>query len=265
MIRSIDHIVIAVRDLAEASKNYEKAGFTVTPGGIHTGGKTHNALVVFADGSYFELIALTDSSQSAGHHWFSEIERREGPVAFALRSDDLDEDHGRLSKSKVITDGPRDGGRLRPDGTPIRWRSFAPESTAAPLVPFVIQDVTAHELRVPAGDAGKHQLGVAGIAGVTVAVGDLASAAHVYTALLGPGTSTPGTGIPGVLTTTRFIASQHWIDLAQPADGSTEIGTLQYERGDAVFQIVLAGESPSVVDLPINLTNGARIRIETMR
>ena len=40
MIRAIDHIVILVADLAAASADYAALGFTVTPGGEHTGGQT---------------------------------------------------------------------------------------------------------------------------------------------------------------------------------------------------------------------------------
>src|SRR4051794_8519489 len=49
MIRAIDHVVILVNDLAATVADYTALGFTVTPGGEHTGGATHNALVVFAD------------------------------------------------------------------------------------------------------------------------------------------------------------------------------------------------------------------------
>ena len=59
MIQSIDHIVILVRNLEEAIADYTALGFTVTPGGVHADGATHNALVPFDDGSYLELIAFT--------------------------------------------------------------------------------------------------------------------------------------------------------------------------------------------------------------
>ena len=52
-MQGIDHIVIAVRDLAAASDDYARLGFTVTLGGEHTGGATHNALISFAYGAYF--------------------------------------------------------------------------------------------------------------------------------------------------------------------------------------------------------------------
>ncbi|PMP81392.1 MAG: VOC family protein, partial [Roseiflexus castenholzii] len=58
MITCIDHIVILVRDLLAAIDDYTALGFTVTPGGVHADGATHNALVAFVDGGYLELIAF---------------------------------------------------------------------------------------------------------------------------------------------------------------------------------------------------------------
>ena len=53
----LDHIVIAVQDLERTIADYQSLGFNVLRGGEHPGRSTHNALVVFADGAYFELIA----------------------------------------------------------------------------------------------------------------------------------------------------------------------------------------------------------------
>ena len=64
----LDHIVIAVADLDSAIADYRKLGFTVFPGGTHHGGASQNALVVFADGSYFELIAYLKPSPDV--RWF---------------------------------------------------------------------------------------------------------------------------------------------------------------------------------------------------
>ena len=57
MSLALDHIVIAVADLDRAMADYRALGFQVLPGGQHPGRTSHNALVVFADGAYLELIA----------------------------------------------------------------------------------------------------------------------------------------------------------------------------------------------------------------
>ena len=60
MLTRLDHLVILVRDLGRAVREYEKLGFTVIPGGEHADGLTHNALICFEDGSYLELVAFLD-------------------------------------------------------------------------------------------------------------------------------------------------------------------------------------------------------------
>jgi hypothetical protein len=67
MANAIDHVVIVVRDLAQASADFAAAGFTVTPGGEHADGATHNALIPFADGAYIELIAFKEPDRPSTH------------------------------------------------------------------------------------------------------------------------------------------------------------------------------------------------------
>jgi hypothetical protein len=58
----LDHVVVAVRDLECTTASYEAAGFTVMPGGRHPGRNTRNALVIFEDGAYLELITYSAPS-----------------------------------------------------------------------------------------------------------------------------------------------------------------------------------------------------------
>src|SRR5258707_10052057 len=110
MLRAIDHIVVVARDLAEASANYARAGFTVTPGGEHTLGTTHNALVSFADGTYFELIAFKNLDKPQVHRWWDRLQRGEGLVDYAVLSDALDADAARVEANHLSLRGPVDGG-----------------------------------------------------------------------------------------------------------------------------------------------------------
>lgn len=77
------------RDLTRASADYQRAGFTVTPGGEHTSGGTHNALLAFADGTYFELIAFKEPDRPQAHRWWSRHARVEGLIDFALGAEHL--------------------------------------------------------------------------------------------------------------------------------------------------------------------------------
>ena len=261
MIRGIDHIVIAVRDLAAASADYAKLGFTVTPGGEHTGGATHNALVSFADGSYFELIAFTEPDREQDHRWWAKLHDGEGTVDYALLSDGLDAEASRLRQAGVAVDGPRDGGRLRPDGERLAWRSLFLDAGDVPL-PFVIEDVTAHDRRVPSGAATEHPLGISGVAGLVILVPDLDRAAPPYEVLLGAsGEETAGTSA-GVRRGRRFPLGAGWIELAEPDAAAIDLQRHIQERGAAPYEVVLSGAGGNTMSLPTDLTHAARIRVD---
>ena len=260
MVRGIDHIVIAVRDLATASRNYAEMGFTITPGGEHTGGATHNALISFGDGAYIELIAFREPDRPQDHKWWGRLATGEGTVDFALLADDVAAEAVSLAAAGIAVDGPIDGGRLRPDGQRIAWRNLGLAAGGAPL-PFVIEDVTPRVLRVPSGAATEHRLGVTGIAGVTLLVEDLDRAAPPFAALLGASGESSTFDIAGILRARRFAFDTHWIALAEADPAAEDLRKHLRERGAGPYEIVLAGASESP-PLPLDRTHGARIRVE---
>lgn len=264
MIRSIDHVVIAVRDLAQASVDYERAGFTVTPGGEHAGGATHNALISFADGAYFELIAFKEPVRPQPHRWWAKLAVGEGLVDFALLVDAAAAEAARLATAGVAFVGPEEGGRTRTDGERITWRNLAPAATVTPL-PFLIEDVTPRDRRVPGGAAAGHACGATGVAGLTVVVADLARAANAFAALLGaPGTaSSPDRD--GVGEGRRFAVGSQWVDVVEPDHAASDLRRHLESRGDGPFAVVLGGAGAgtgSSEPLPETATHGARIRLD---
>jgi len=178
MIRGFDHVVLVVLDLDTAVAEHRERGFTVTPGGEHAGGLTHNALVGFEDGSYLELIAFHDLAAAHGKHsWAPVAERGGGWADFALLSNDLRQDVTALGD--LVAKPPEEGGRTRPDGLGIAWRVARLQR---PL-PFLIEDLTARELRVPGGDAAKHPNRTAGLAGIVLGATDPARVTAQYALL----------------------------------------------------------------------------------
>lgn len=178
MILGVDHIVILVAELERASADYAALGFTVVRGGDHPGGATHNALIAFADGSYIELIAFKQPNEQ--HRWW----RRggEGLIDFALLPGAIAQDVADARARGLEMDGPIDGGRLRPDGQRLEWRTA---HSPAPGLPFLCGDITPRELRVPSGDAWRHANGARGVAAISVAVEDIAASGASYAALIG--------------------------------------------------------------------------------
>lgn len=181
-ILGLDHVVIAVRDLDMALANFRGLGFTVQPGGRHPGRTSHNALIVFGDGAYIELIAWT--APAPQERWWRVLDAHgDGYVDFALLPSNtqavLDAAHGRGLHSLI---GPVDGGRVRPDGAQLQWCTARHDT---PDLPFLCGDITPRALRVPEGDVRRHANGALGVAELAVAVDDLDATVARYRALLG--------------------------------------------------------------------------------
>ena len=154
-------------------------GFTVTIGG--TNGPTHNALIVFSDNTYIELIALRSSfARSVVRamrrlgalqclRWFTHrlqtrfigwLGAREGLVDICLRGADLTQIDQASPLSSMSLTRPASFKRHRPDGVVVEWVLRGSTDLGQP---FFIEDVTPIEYRIPTGDARVHQNGASGI------------------------------------------------------------------------------------------------------
>lgn len=111
---NLEHVVIAVRDLAVATASYERLGFTVTQGGKHpTGGTTGNG-VFFSNGTYLELLTVYDREKAADLAKF--LEQREGPRSIAVEVPSADAIRESLHAAGI------DGG----EPTKGKWESSSP-------------------------------------------------------------------------------------------------------------------------------------------
>jgi catechol 2,3-dioxygenase-like lactoylglutathione lyase family enzyme len=177
----LDHVVIAVHDLERAIRDYRALGFTVQMGGRHPGRTSHNALVVFEDGAYLELIAWPEPGPA--ERWYNVLTAHgEGFMDFALIPEDVPRAIDAARSRGLAMNGPIDGSRVRPDGRELRWRTG--RQTTFDL-PFFCGDVTPRELRVPEGEVRHHANGAVGVASVTVGVHDVEVSRARYRALLG--------------------------------------------------------------------------------
>ena len=244
-----DHAILVVNDLPVAMRQFTQLGFTVTPGGVHAGALTHNALIAFADGAYLELLATTRRSTATllkvlyftrmlrfyapaktpiGKRLLTGIAGGVGLSDFALHSQDLDQHLSAIQQRGLTLDGPQPGGRRRPDGQQVSWRTAVPPAID---LPFLIDDVSPRPARVPGGDAQRHANAVSGVAGIMVAVPDLGKIAARYRALLGVDLQEPSQfPLPGARS----------IDFAL---GSTILTLLEPARGNATLRKSLAARS----------------------
>lgn len=185
----IDHVVVAVSDLDRATADYRQAGFTVVEGGRHPGRPTRNALVVFEDGAYIELI--TYESAAPQERWWRALSAHgEGLVDFALLPQDIASVVAAARRRGLQDLEERPGGRARPDGVQIAWNSARPATSD---LPFLCADVTPRALRVPEGAVRRHANGAVGIAEVRIAVSEIEATLARYCALLGPDAVADGT------------------------------------------------------------------------
>ncbi len=259
---TLDHIVIAVRDLEQTSADYRALGFNVVAGGDHPGRPTHNALVVFADGVYFELIAWR--APAPGERWWQLLDAHgEGIVDFALLPEDTAATVADAQARGLALSGPHDGGRLRPDGAQLRWQTARPASAD---LPFLCGDRTPRALRVPEGDVRVHPNGATGVASLAIAVTDIAASLQRYRALLGDAGSAPGAValVPGTqgrqalvrLGAYTLVLSQ--VGTAPATAVPTPLENQSATRGEGPYAVVLTTPQAGAA-LDLALAHGASI------
>jgi catechol 2,3-dioxygenase-like lactoylglutathione lyase family enzyme len=254
MLTAIDHLVIAVPDLTAAGKTYRDLGFTVVPGGRHTGTGTDNALIAFRDGAYLELIGFYEPRPD--HRWWATLQSGGGLVAFCLQTDDLIGDAAALRAAGVDMGEPERRHRTRPDGVEVRWVCAFARGPHRGAVPFLIAEETGRDERVPRQRT--HANGVTGLGRLTVAVDDLLPARHWYGSLLGvPGQdiAAPELGAAGA----RFTIGPHTFDFLAPT-GAGAIRDWLAGRGASPYAATLIGASRPI---PLDLTRtwGARLAL----
>jgi hypothetical protein len=237
----LDHIILVVSDLQVATRQFTQLGFSVIPGGVHSGGKTHNALIPFPDGTYIELLATTKSSRFSflillkrlhllGFYTAddSAINRRLtidlasgiGMADFCMLSSDLDQETSVLSDRGAKFSKPIPGGRVRPDGKEITWRTSVPRDLD---LPFLIDDQTPRELRVPPIPEETHENGILGILGIVVLSSNLVESMAHYRALLNDDPVSQNQFSQPGAQSSEFHIDQQTITLISPLTGSSDL------------------------------------------
>lgn len=211
MTLSIDHIIIYVEDLQSAIESYREAGFTTNYGGQHADGITENGLIVFSDGSYLELISLVEGKPYAEAGFKGLLkESGQGYTGFAFQSDAIEADLEAIVKRGITVGEIREGSRARPDGELLQWKMAFIENA---MSPFVIQDVTERDLRVPLNAENvTHANGATGIHEILIRVSDFEQTLAHFSNIMGTPMKLPGSA--------RFEIGTSGIVLTQSDDGS---------------------------------------------
>jgi catechol 2,3-dioxygenase-like lactoylglutathione lyase family enzyme len=240
MLTRVDHAMICVPDLAKGIEAYTRLGFTVYPGGSHTGRPTHNA-IAFHDEDYLELLSIRDRSAvapgSPDAGLADYLDRGGGFRIVALQSDDLAADVAAMRQRGVDVGEIRDGGRRTLEGQELRWRAaFLGPPDALPI--FFIQHLTPlAERKAQAMRLGPHPNGVMRMERVYIAVPDVAAAAGTYARVLGLPVPKIQRGAVIKADMAVFDLGPTGLTLAQPAEPGPAAEALA-RRGSGPFQVL---------------------------
>ena len=256
MIQGIDHLVIVVRELDQAAKDYEQLGFTVVPGGQYPVG-SHNALISFRDGSYLELIAFY--REAADHRWWDPLSKGERLIDFCFQTDDLRSDTKKLRDAGVAINDPVPWSRKRPDGYELKWLLSLATGSHRGVAPFLIEDITPREERIPREMT--HDNGITGIIKVTVAVSELGQIEKWYGALLNANGETihdDPLGAEGL----RFYTGSHICEFLSAHGSNSPLVNRLRQYGPSPYSAVLKSDTMSKKQLDPHLAHGANLFLE---
>jgi hypothetical protein len=199
---SLDHVILVVSDLQVATRQFTQLGFSVISGGVHSSGLTHNALVPFPDGTYLELLATvrgsmlkylqllrklgllgvyTANESAINQRLIGDLASGVGMNDYSLLSPELAHELPLMKERGAIFTSPIPGGRIRPDGKEIQWRTAVPNYID---LPFLIEDLTPRKVRVPEVEEDYHSNGITSIKGLIVLVTNLVESMAHYRAML---------------------------------------------------------------------------------
>ena len=184
-ISGFDHFIVLTSNLDAAIQRYRRLGFDVRAGGEHPAMGSHNALIAIADGSYIELVGFKDTALAVKSYLRAGIERLqigEGFGGYVLASNDLAGDVAQIKQRTLVYDDPKPGSRVRPDGQRVEWQTAMFNGSPLGLLPFLIQDVTPHTLRIepPTDGIGRR----ARVKDAVIAIKDGRQAKQAYGLLL---------------------------------------------------------------------------------
>lgn len=103
VVRGLDHIPLAVKDLDQSRADFEALGFVLKPGRAHRNG-LRNAHAKFPDGTEIELITASSASDALSSDYLAWLKYGEGPALLGLFAPNFEALNERLSPSGLALD-----------------------------------------------------------------------------------------------------------------------------------------------------------------
>src|SRR6266487_4585199 len=114
MLTALDHIIIGVNDLEQATTIFsQKLGLAASGGGIHPSGGTANRVIVIGD-TYLELITVRNPAE-AQQSILERLSKGESYLNFVLSSNDIQADSRAMVERGISIFGPTPGQLQSPD------------------------------------------------------------------------------------------------------------------------------------------------------
>ena len=198
MLTALDHIIIGVSDLEQATITFsEKLGLQPSGSGTHPTGGTANRIIVIGD-TYIELLTIRDAAK-AQQSMQERLSKGDGYLNFVLASNDLETDSAAIKSRGVSIIGPTSGKLTSADGRSRGWlRTDIERPALTQHYPFLIQHDSTGEKRRKrlAGwtSPPPHALGAVKVLSTTIAVADLKEATQRFQHIYGLQPSSPFTG-----------------------------------------------------------------------
>lgn len=259
MLTALDHIIIGVHDLAQATNTFDqKLGLAVSGGGIHPTGGTANRIIVIGD-TYIELIAVRAPAE-AQQSMLARLAKGEGYLNFVLASNDIHADSAAIVARGNTLLGPKAGELRSADGRSRAWiRADIERPDLTQHYPFIIQHDSVGEERRNrlAGWTAppSHPLGAIKILSTTIAVENLDEATQRFQRIYGLQPSSQFSG-EGEGWSARLISfcldeSRQSFELATPAGSNdatetTASGALTQhlqQFGESLYRMTIAVEN----------------------
>ena len=184
---TIDHVLIAVRDLKDTADVFNNLGFTVTPEGLHPGRGSRNRLVVF-ENDYLELISITDPTLPLFRPNMAVfLESRQGIFIFSMGTSDVQKVFLETKASGLKINEPIYGARHSAGGdmeyswhqSEIDLHEFPGSQTF-----FIQHDHSIKQRYKYPPNAWDHENGSLGIYNLTLVVDDAMECARQWASML---------------------------------------------------------------------------------
>lgn len=263
MLTGIDHVIIGVNNLEQATTTFsQKLGLTPSGGGKHPTGGTANRIIVIGD-TYLELITMY-APEEAQQSMRERLAKGDGYLNCVFASDNIAADSEAMRQRNVTIIGPNEGKLIEADGRSRSWtRVDIERRDLTQRHPFIIQhDSTGEERRFKLAGwrtPPEHPLGAVKVISTTIAVPDLIEATARFRRIydLTASDVAAGTGQHWNARISAFLLGESGqsIELAMPMDSSLregqfpEPGALEHylrQFGEGLCRMTLGVENMTV-------------------